>query len=1382
MTTRHHRVEEHPDTLVNVLAREYGALRPDSDYTGCEDTSALARRRDEESRPFAALCLSGGGIRSATFALGVLQAFARRGLLSRFDYLSMVSGGGNIGGWLIAWIHRAGGLRRVIPRLRPGAARADDRLDPIAYLRAHGNYLAPHRGIGSGDPWALVATGLRNMLLNWMVMIPLLMVVLLVPRLYLSLLNLAELGYGDIIFAGGESMLNYRSLELNAISHSTIVSVVLPLVCLVLFTVALYNLVRALPGFGAENISRNGHFRRVLLPLVSAALAFILFDSLYYLGDQCHPSTDYWAGDNCSGPASLFTYLGISLVPCVLAWVAYWRRGAGARDANLPLVPVALAVIAMAFGAAVAVWVVVHLLLPRADWPTYVTLGPPLIVIGFVLGSNLFVGLSSAFVGDDAREWMSRNSADLLIFCVGWAVFSGASLIAPTWIVAYGEWAAAPLVVLALVTAWASAFAHEAPGDGESDDPIRSLLRRARFIFVRLSPYVFIVILAIALSFFTNLMLTNAHAIPGLDKITNPYFTAAVRAVDNPAVPGTYHPWVPWYAHDAVLIRSSPGLLLLLAIVLSILAIVMGRYVNINTFSLHGVYRDRLVRAFLGASNPHRRPNRFTGFAPDDDIALHALEPGNRPMPVVNMALNLVDTDRLDWQQRKAQSFTATPFHCGNYELGYRPSDRYGGPNGLSLGTALAISGAHATPNRGSHTSIAAAFIMTLFNARLGTWLGNPGEAGAATWRHPSPRGAIRSMLDEALGRTANRSEYVYLSDGSHFENLGLYEMVLRGCRFIVLLDAGCDPDYTFEDLGNALRKVRVDLDVPITFEPGALGEMREKRARCAHATIRYSATNPDALDGHLLYIKPLITGTEQPDVEHYARAHPEFPHESTADQFFDESQTESYRMLGLTTIEDLCHEWDGRGLKAFFNHVCGHYLGLTVPAGLEPSDDEPDPEPETELEEDLIMQDLTYPGTPASQAARCRNVDLADMYPRGLKSFVAARLFDSPQWWMGWLRDHWPIPRIRHWAMVTRFTHVREALEMEAVFQVPFGPRMMEMTDGPNFILGEQGGPEHDEGHEQIRAAFRPEDVAEVVAPLSKDLGERIVEDSGGRLDVIEDLVTRVPTEIVETYYGVPIADKTAFADWTIATSGYMFGPPGRRPANADVALQAAACIRPVLDAAIDAAKAVDPKPGTIVGRFAAMQAKGTPNLSDETIRAHLFGMIAGFVPTNTIAAGHVIEMLLRRGDFLDAARAAALADDDARLQRCLFEAMRYKPINPGPFRVCVQDFTLGRGTGYEKLIPAGTKVLVSTQSAMFDQRDVPEPERFNPDRDKGNYMLFGHGIHWCIGAYIAEAQITQMFKPLLKRRGLSRARGRSGRLEKRGPFPVHMMVEFDW
>jgi hypothetical protein len=206
-----------------------------------------------------------------------------------------------------------------------------------------------------------------------------------------------------------------------------------------------------------------------------------------------------------------------------------------------------------------------------------------------------------------------------------------------------------------------------------------------------------------------------------------------------------------------------------------------------------------------------------------------------------------------------------------------------------------------------------------LLNVRLGAWLGNPGQAGDHTFQLGYPESSVRPIVDEALGLTNDKSPYVYLSDGGHFENLGLYEMVLRRCHFIVISDAGSDPECSFADLGESVRKIRVDFGIPIDFDQmniyprSQIDTAKQQGHNCAIGRIRYSAVDGSAApDGIIVYIKPACYGNEPRDIYEYFKRSETFPHESTADQFFSESQFESYRMLGAHTMEKLCADGGG--------------------------------------------------------------------------------------------------------------------------------------------------------------------------------------------------------------------------------------------------------------------------------------------------------------------------------------------------------------------------------------------------------------------------------------------------------------------------------------
>jgi hypothetical protein len=340
------------------------------------------------------------------------------------------------------------------------------------------------------------------------------------------------------------------------------------------------------------------------------------------------------------------------------------------------------------------------------------------------------------------------------------------------------------------------------------------------------------------------------------------------------------------------------------------------------------------VRCFLGASRQGLEAARvahpFTGFDRDDDLLLATLRTDPElgchtrrqdatseemagyvgPLPIVCAALNLVKGDDLAWQERKAQAFAFTPIFSGFEHVaragrppaglagdGFRATCAYAYPEGgVRLGTVMAISGAAASPNMGYHSSAPTAFLMTMFNVRLGWWMGNPRHQVA--WQKSSPTLGLTALLRDLTGDTTNHSAFVNLTDGGHFENLGVYELVRRRCRFILACDSEEDAKAGFGGLGGLVRKCRTDFGVEITFRSHDMFAERRKGASRTHFALA-DLCYPGGEQGVLLYLKSSLTDDESSDVVEYSRRVKAFPHESTADQWFDESQFESYRQLG---------------------------------------------------------------------------------------------------------------------------------------------------------------------------------------------------------------------------------------------------------------------------------------------------------------------------------------------------------------------------------------------------------------------------------------------------------------------------------------------------
>ena len=165
--------------------------------------------------------------------------------------------------------------------------------------------------------------------------------------------------------------------------------------------------------------------------------------------------------------------------------------------------------------------------------------------------------------------------------------------------------------------------------------------------------------------------------------------------------------------------------------------------------------------------------------------------------------------------------------------------------------------------------------------------------------------------------------------------------MVLRRCHFIVVSDAGSDPECSFADLGESVRKIRVDFGIPIDFDqmniyPRSQIDAAKGRGRnCAIGRIRYSAVDGSAApDGIIVYIKPACYGDEPRNIYEYFKRSETFPHESTADQFFSESQFESYRMLGAHTMEKLCADCPD-DFRQFTGEILRTHLQIQPPDWL---------------------------------------------------------------------------------------------------------------------------------------------------------------------------------------------------------------------------------------------------------------------------------------------------------------------------------------------------------------------------------------------------------------------------------------------------------------
>lgn len=381
---------------------------------------------------------------------------------------------------------------------------------------------------------------------------------------------------------------------------------------------------------------------------------------------------------------------------------------------------------------------------------------------------------------------------------------------------------------------------------------------------------------------------------------------------------------------NATFIPTLRSVLGLLAVAL-VWVVALGWMVDPNAVSMHQFYKARLVRAYLGASNIRRRTQGkdITEAAAGDDLPLSMVKTCQRggPYHLINTTLNLVAGRDLATAQRSATNFVLSSNYCGSLRTAYRPTSEY--MNGLlSLGTAVAASGAAVSPSMGAKKPTAAlAMLLTLLNVRLGYWSPTPNREN---WMSPQPKLWPFYLMREFLSQTNDVSSYCYLTDGGHFDNTGLYALVERGCRFIVLVDCAADPEPPcFQDLGDAIRRCRIDFGTEIKLDLDPLAKATAKngiqpfivggiRYSQKHAKTlgwytqermkelgwdrlpeEYSQEDKEYRSGKIIYFKPSISGKETADVRQYALENDDFPQQATTNQWFDEAQFESYRRLG---------------------------------------------------------------------------------------------------------------------------------------------------------------------------------------------------------------------------------------------------------------------------------------------------------------------------------------------------------------------------------------------------------------------------------------------------------------------------------------------------
>jgi len=332
----------------------------------------------------------------------------------------------------------------------------------------------------------------------------------------------------------------------------------------------------------------------------------------------------------------------------------------------------------------------------------------------------------------------------------------------------------------------------------------------------------------------------------------------------------------------------------------------------------------------------------------------------------------------------------------------------------------------------------------------------------------------------------------------------------------------------------------------------------------------------------------------------------------------------------------------------------------------------------------------------------------------------------------------------------------------------------------GP-FVLSQDITPGYDHDISVMRFVVRREDLTRVKDIVSRHATEIVTELFQGRgpVDIVRTLTRKVPVRLADEYFGFSAPHDEQMMAWARSCFREFFINLLDDPVVRAPAIAAGAEMRQRLNALLAERRASDADgKDDVMGRLLRLQrAAGVAGLDDDGVCRTLMGLVIGMVETTSQAAVQALLVLFSRPDVLASAAAAAKADDDNALSNLVFEALRFRPINPMVVRVAKDDYSLAAGEQHRTLIRKGTTVFALTWSAMFDPRVLEAPEEFRPDRPDYHYMHFATGRHACYGRYISWIQVPQILKPLLKLEGL-RA---TGAPEYDGTFPETLRVAAD-
>ncbi len=728
------------------------------------------------------LAFSGGGIRSATFGLGVLQALIAGNKFKFVDYLSTVSGGGYIGSCISSALNRKGAEALLFEN-----TLGDQDPPAVKHLRNSGNYLSPG---GLFDKTRLVTTVLRGILLNLFLIIPALILAVFVTEVLSELLHHIE----------------YMKLR--------------PLIIMTpfVFMVVLFSFIsRTLRNI--FNWERRNQYELFLAKLFALTLFSLCLIPLLWLVRFCVDAT--WANDikaifNLS-ELGLSAFKVFVLIAGFSLLIYLIKKSQSISKITGRAVGIAVAIL----GPALIFSIYLIFCILFVESPYFDINYEPVLQKLKPVSNN-----SETSALEDSRHFSAERLEGL---------FRGKGYDLP----------------FACLTEKKCQIEIDDSAWKISYDP-----KNIQFHVKAKKNYLFIPELSVVQAIISKLPVKDI-----MERLHWKFYLAGI-----------------------------------------LIFIFNLFFLNVNITSSHGFYRDRLSKAYLFQAGKNGK------IVSNDGQKLSELnrKGSTAPYHLINTALNIPGSDDPNLRGRDSDFFTFSKHYSGSAHTGYCETRFLEAVDGhINLGTAMAISGAAAAPNMGSMTLKQLVFVLTLLNIRLDYWAPNPLKINATRLkdRKIMPNVGPRYLLKEALGALNARGTFINVSDGGHVENLGVYQLLKRRCKLIIASDAEADPGLVFNGLVTLIRYAEIDMGITIEID---LGKIRDGQSHWALGKICYGVgkdqAEPEACReefGYLIYIKSSLTGDENEYIRAYKKNHDSFPHQTTADQFFDETQFECYRALG---------------------------------------------------------------------------------------------------------------------------------------------------------------------------------------------------------------------------------------------------------------------------------------------------------------------------------------------------------------------------------------------------------------------------------------------------------------------------------------------------